>query len=143
MINLFTGDIEYKQVVRYGKLVESYYVTKCGIVYSTRRNRILKQSKGGNSSNYDNAYWIVGINGVTTHVHRIVMETWKPIDENPPEQLKDDWEIAPESFKQWVRETAWGDHINGDKDDNHVDSMKWVTPRQNNHHFKKSNSQEI
>ena len=138
MINLFNGDSEYKQVIRYVKLVEHYYVTKDGVVFSSKSNKVLKQSRGGNASNYDNAYWIVGINGVTNHVHRLVMETWKPIDENPPEQLKEDWNKAPESFKQWVRDTVWVDHINGDKNDNHVDRMEWVTPRQNNHHFKKN-----
>ena len=70
--------------------------------------------------------------------HRAVMETWKPIDEYPPYQLKDDWNQAPESFKQWVRDTAFIDHIDDDPTNNCLDNLRWVTPLQNHYQRKKT-----
>ena len=68
--------------------------------------------------------------------HRAVMEAWKPIDEYPPERLKDCWEDIPEEAKQWIRESAIIDHIDGDTFNNHVDNLRWVTPKENSHHRK-------
>ena len=64
-------------------------------------------------------------------LHRLVMEAFKPLDQFPPTRLRDDWHIAPESFKDWVRETALVNHIDHNPDNNHVDNLEWMTPREN------------
>ena len=139
MINIF-GEEEFRTIKRFGNLIENYYVSENGDVYSEKSKKILKQFERGNPNNYGNVYRQVILK--TCHgtlnlpIHRIVIETWKPIDENPPDSLKDDWDYAPESFKLWVRNTAWVDHIDGDNQNNHVSNLRWVTPRENSYHVK-------
>ena len=130
MITLF-GEEKYKPVIRFGQHEEPYVISKSCEVINTKTGRVLKQSLHGNKNNYNNTYWACSINGRTIASHRLGMETWKPIDQYPPEQLKDDWDKAPESFKQWVRDTAWVDHLGDKETENHVDKMAWVTPRDN------------
>ena len=64
-------------------------------------------------------------------LHRIVMETFKPLEQFPPKRLKNDWNIAPDSFKSWVKETALVNHIDHNPDNNHIDNLEWMTPREN------------
>ena len=140
MINIF-GEDEFRTIKRFGNLIENYCVSKSGDVYSEKTKKILKQYNRGNSNNYDNVYKQIAIktsNGyvINLPIHRIVIETWSPIDNNPPDSLKDEWDNAPECFKQWVRNTAWVDHIDGDKQNNHINNLRWVTPRQNNFYVK-------
>ena len=63
---------------------------------------------------YNNCgYQMVGaVSGHATYVHRMVAETWL---DNP-------------NYYTQVN------HINGDKDDNRVDNLEWVTPSQNTRH---------
>tara|TARA_X000000368_G_C22533151_1_gene494441 strand:+ start:30 stop:488 length:459 start_codon:yes stop_codon:yes gene_type:complete len=140
ILNIF-GEEEFRTIHRSGKMVENYFVSKSGDVYSGKTKKLRKQSKRGNPNNYGNVYNNVPIRDfdgtiLNCSIHRAVMETWKPIDEYPPDQLKDDWDKAPESFKQWVRDSAFVDHIDGDKENNHVNNLRWVTPRQNNFYVK-------
>lgn len=151
MVNVWGDDNGFKQVIRFGKKIPQYYVSENGEVYSTKTNRILKATKAGNKNNYNNQYDVVSLQGTTTHVHRIVMETWRPIDEYPPVEVADTWNQVitqdmvgqprvPAEFKEWVRRTAWVDHVEGNKDDNRAQSLAWVTPAGNNHHLKKKNN---
>ena len=57
-------------------------------------------------------YQIVGLGRRSQHVHRLVAETW--IDN-------------PNHYPQV-------NHINGDKSDNRVENLEWVTPSQNIRH---------
>ena len=68
--------------------------------------------------------------------HRAVMEAWKPIDDYPPIP-KEDWDGCPESAKQFIRDAAVIDHIDSDTRNNHVDNLKWTTPKDNNSARKK------
>ena len=63
---------------------------------------------------YNNCgYQMVGaVSGHATYVHRMVAETWL---DNP-------------NYYTQVN------HINGDKDDNRVENLEWVTPSQNTRH---------
>ena len=135
MITVF-GEEKWKPIVHFGIPQDPYIISKNCEIINSNTGRKLKQNLLGNKNNYDNRYWGCTINGKSITSHRLGMETWKPIDEYPPEQLKDDWDDAPESFKQWVRDTAWVDHEGDRLTENHVDKMAWVTPRQNSKYYK-------
>ena len=64
-------------------------------------------------------------------LHKVVIETFKPIDQFPPDRLKHDWDKAPESFKKWVKETALVNHIDHNPDNNSLDNLEYMTPREN------------
>ena len=81
---------------------------------------------------------------ITIRGHKGMMDTWKPIEKNPPKELADDWDDAPESFKKWVRATANVDHTKklpdgrGDTSCNHIDFLEWSKPNDNNFWVKKA-----
>ncbi len=134
MITVF-GEEKWKPIVHFGEVQDPYIISKNCEIINSDTGRKLKQNLLGHKANYSNQYWGCTIHGKTITSHRLGMETWKPIDEYPPESLKDDWDDAPESFKQWVRDTAWVDHKGCRLTENHVDKMEWVTPRQNNKYY--------
>lgn len=116
---------DYKPLVRFGKVVEGYYVPADGKVYSAKTNRHLKQtiiydyrpdgSKRVKCVSYNlsiqTGYYEeychrrndrVNCAKLPVSAHRAVAETWLPIDENPPKELADDWNriITPDMVGQ-------------------------------------------
>ena len=69
---------------------------------------------------------------ITIDLHKAVMDTWRPIDEYPPDQLKETWNDVPEVWRQWVRDTVIIDHIDGDTWNSNVENLRYCTPRENN-----------
>jgi hypothetical protein len=68
---------------------------------------------------------------VSVSVHSLVMETFHPIDEYPPERLKIVWNQLPEEARQWIRETVVINHIDHDYTNNKLSNLEYVTPREN------------
>ena len=157
LIKSLYGD-EFKTIMRYRKPVFGYFVSKKGEIISTRGKKpkkmvsVANKPVGVSNSNrkilgmsfkvglpkdfheeYTYKSTISGgkYSSCRIATHRAVMETWKPIDNYPPDSLKEDWDKAPESFKQWVRDTAFIDHINDDPTDNSLDNLRWSTPLEN------------
>jgi len=64
-------------------------------------------------------------------VHSLVMETFLPIDQHPPERLKGVWNQLPEEAKEWIRETVIINHIDHDYTNNRLSNLEYVTPREN------------
>ena len=148
MINLF-GELEFKPLKKYGIIIPNYYISKEGKVYSSKTNKLMKPGKihskrhGRLEAHYAQIQIPKGLfkdyeyYGNSKHTckmtisfHRCVMEVWKPIDENPPIP-KEDWEKTPETAKQFIRDSAIVDHIDDDPSNNHVDNLRWLTPKEN------------
>ena len=156
MINIF-GEQEFKHIVRFGKVLPKYLISKDGRLYSESSGKLLKaipsyytKADGtkrlssvrtdltipeGLFEDYSHQSKSEGTVTITLRTHRAVMETWRPIDEYPPIP-KEDWDRCPESAKQWIRDTAIVDHKDDDPTNNHVDNLQWVIPKDNNPHRK-------
>ena len=141
---------DFKQTIRFGIELPGYYVNKEGKIFSTKNNKFISlfQGKKGyihcslslplnifKDHNYYKANFKRKTFNLQQQVHRIVAETFIPIDENPPIPM-DDWKNTPENAKQLIRDSAIVDHINEDKTNNRVENLRWVTPKQNNTHRK-------
>ena len=162
MITVF-GNEKFKQVTRFGIPIPDYYIAEDGTPLSTRTKagKILKKSprsKGKDHRKNTHVYprmnctiekdWGPdefkyysderGVRHITIDLHRAVMDVWRPIDKYPPDCLADDWDDAPESFKQWVRETVVIDHIDDDTMNCDVSNLRYTTPRGNSPRVKKA-----
>jgi hypothetical protein len=64
-------------------------------------------------------------------VHKLVMEAFRPMDEYPPDRLKDCWNDIPEDAKTWIKQTVTINHIDHDPSNNCVDNLEYTTQRGN------------
>ena len=154
MIDVFGNDVDVKQVVRFGVELPGYYATKSGKIFSTKTNRFISLFEGKHGylrcslslpidTFDDHSYFKANFKRMTFNlqqeVHRLIAETFIPIDDNPPIPIED-WDKTPETAKQFIRESANVDHIIPDLSNNSVSNLRWVTPKQNNPHRKKQMS---
>lgn len=65
------------------------------------------------------------------HIHRLVMDTFLPIFDHPPERLKSYWDQLPFEVKKYIYESITVDHKDHDPTNNHIDNLHYVTPREN------------
>lgn len=88
---------------------KNYEVSNAGVVRNINKKNPLEPKPGTNGYKKVCIAMGKGQKGVTKEVHRIVAETFKP-------------------------NTVPGlvvDHIDGDKQNNHIDNLQWVTQKQN------------
>ncbi len=88
----------------------------------------MKIPKGLFKHRQDEGYGFVKVRFV---VHRLVIETFKPLDEYPPIP-KDEWDELPESAKAIIRSCCLVDHIDNNPFNNRIDNLRWCTPLENN-----------
>ena len=146
---------DFKPVVRYGKELPGYYCNKKGQIFSVKRNKFLapkpkwsaRLKEEGNRfrcysyilsipkglfEDYDHrARGKSHSPAISVDAHRAVMETWRPIDQYPPEMVAECWNEIPEPAKEWIRRTAYVDHIDDNPANNNVDNLRWVMPIEN------------
>ena len=148
---------EWKNIVVDGKVFNGYSVSnygnivthkrQCGgsvgwiydpefrkIKTARRQNRGMSVSLTFPKGFFDYEYRAAGKSKNSTvrdrRVHQLVMETFCPIDENPPVPIEE-WKQTPESIKQIVRECIFINHKDHDFTNNRLDNLEYVTPRQN------------
>lgn len=166
MINLF-GEEELRPLVWRKKEVPSYFLNMEGGLWSDKRNRFLTPSyevvryadgtvvktavkynlsipsdfyedynyskNGKEKSQHKDIPWEI----MTIRVHRAMMETWKPFDENPPEDLKDEWDSLSDKVKYYIEGGMVVDHWDDNPLNNHIDNLRWCTSLENSNHRKK------
>jgi len=152
---------KWKNIVVDGKVYEKYSVSNLGRVIShlkKNNGKILKPRKSRHrvSGHRVTLLFPKGFfNDYEYHrapkeklsrrdrgVHQLVMETFFPIDKNPPAPVSaKEWERTPESVKQIVRECIFINHKDHNPANNRLDNLEYVTPRQNSRkaveHYKK------
>jgi len=92
-----------------------YFITTKGLVYNIRTRKFHTNTK------HSQGYLSVSVGGRKRLVHRLVAENFIP---NPND-------------KPCVN------HIDGDKTNNHVSNLEWVTHKENSHHAWKIGINEI
>lgn len=155
MIDIFGNLAEMKQVIRFGKELPGYYATKDGKIYSSKTNKFLSIS--ADRYGYMNCSVSLPVNFFEDHnyfkhsdkktsfnlriqVHRLIAETFIPIDKFPPIPIED-WNDTPEIAKQFIRDCAVVDHIVPDLTNNSVYNLRWTTPKENN--FSRKSSSDL
>lgn len=106
------------------KIKTEYQITSSGDVYSLNYNHTGKKRKLKTRKNHS-GYHLIGIrvNGkcYVKQVHRLVADAFIPNPENKPQV----------------------NHINGNKDDNSVNNLEWVTAKENILHAIKTNLKPV
>lgn len=152
------GEI-FRPITRWDKVIPDYFVSYAGHILSLRTSNpklLNPQYKTVKGKSYVDPRFIgaripkdffedyqyasaecpgKGTVSCNIKIHRAVMDAWKPIDEFPPIPMEE-WIKTPEAAKQFIRESAIIDHIDGNTENNHADNLRWCTPRQNNVHWK-------
>jgi len=158
-----------KEIVLDGHIVPGYYLNKKGELYSTRLSNLnrytintkervcygapMQKRTGTPSGKYilyrlsklfthrENDYNCKNIFGVQSH--RALMETYKPLEQNLPEDLVDVWDSLPEIAKKYIKHSMQVDHIDPDSSKttfHHLDNLQWLSIVEN---CKKGNSSSL
>ena len=152
-MNIDGKDIEMKPAICFGKVYDKWLVSRCGKVWSVKKNKLLtghksysynKNSKAISKINYqimlnEEDWWGDG-SGSPHHMgyqwkrditkHKMVIDTWAPLYDNPPEGLVwEEWEIVRDlpSVYNHISKTICIDHIDDNPANNHLDNLRRVT----------------
>lgn len=157
--NQISNQVEiWKPVVKNGKIIPGYEISNFGRcknktgklmkpineIYEEKGNRQSISVVIPNDLFEDYNYFPSGPNTckMRISVHRMVMETFKPIEEYPPYPMtKEEWSTTPESAKRILRDSCVVDHIDDNPFNNHVDNLRWLSSKDNSN-FRKKNKSE-
>ena len=138
-------DIEMKHPTCYGKEYNKLLVSKCGKVWSLRYKKFIGQTNIVSGYTYyrlwtSKDWW--GDGSGTYHKncdnteqrailgHKMVMDTWAPLYDNPPEGLVwEEWKIVRDlpTVYDHISKTVVIDHIDDNPTNNHLDNLRRVT----------------
>jgi len=145
-----------KELVYEGHIVPGYYINKEGELFTTRRaglNRFSDPSienicYGGPMVKREGTkrgnYILYRLSKLHTHrqydnitqryfgicSHRALMETFKPIEDNLPEDLVDEWDNLSDVVKKYIKKSFVVDHIDSDTNKDtyhHLSNLQWLT----------------
>jgi hypothetical protein len=162
IMNIDGKDIEMRYPICFGKVYDKWLVSECGKVWSLYYNKLIKGSISYSYSKKSKAirgivYTIMtveedwwGDGSANKHhkerfyqrhmtAHKMVMDTWKPLYDNPPEGVVwEEWEIVRDlpSVYNHISKTVVIDHIDDNPANNHIDNLRRVTSWDNNSHRK-------
>ena len=156
-MNIDGKDIVMKPAICYDKEYDKWLVSECGKVWSTHSNRLLSGAivfcfrKKGKSISGINltmktpiGFWedgsgnkcgLVNREDRKIRFHKMIMDTWAPLYNNPPEGIVwEEWEIVRDlpSVYNHISKTIVIDHIDDDPNNNHLDNLRRVTSWDNN-----------
>ena len=97
---------------RFRGIDTDYFVSSNGDVYSTKRNNMYKMTPTRSTRGYVKVRLSINGKVYNRHIHRMVAETFIPNLENKPEV----------------------NHIDGNKKNNCVTNLEWVTRKENADH---------
>ncbi len=154
--------IEFRQGNKYGIPVD-LWASQCGKVYNIKTKRYRKPYLKNREKKSlglppkcsevkvtmpGKPFWDAGHQyavkkGTTDKVeikfstHQLIMSAWRPVNEYPPDRLKNCWKDLPEEAKKYIAECVIVDHKNNKPLDNRLENLHYFTPLENSNHRKK------
>ena len=151
-MNIDGKDIEMKHPICSGKEYDRWLVSKCGKVWSGKKNKLRKVHKVYSQNNHskvitsidysimtDEENWWGDGSGIKHHqgwqwkraiiAHKMIMDTWAPLYDKPPEGIVwEEWKIVRDlpSVYDHIKKTGSIDHIDDDPTNNHIDNLRRV-----------------
>ena len=101
-----------KDIVIKGKTTQ-YTITEDGVITNKRTGKVLKPSKIDKDHRYSRVNLRVNGKSFCASVHRLLMEAFRPVD---------------------GMENLQVNHIDGDRNNNSLSNLEWVTPSENIKH---------
>ena len=156
-MNIDGKDIEMKTAICFGQEHDKWLVSKCGKIWSTSRNRLMTGCKNYQYTKEGkrltdivlkvttpNGFWEdgSGYSGRPTgnvqerniRFHRVVIDTWAPLYDNPPEGVSwEQWIIVRDldTVYDYFNKSGSIDHIDDDPTNNHLDNLRRVNDLDN------------
>ena len=157
IMNIDGKDIEMKPAICYDKVYDKWLVSKCGKVWSFKWNKLItgyksyNYNKNGKTLKFiqygilvnEPDWWEDGSSNLHCSgyhwnrkiaCHKMVMDTWAPLYDNPPEGIVwEEWEIARDlpTVYDHISKTVVIDHIDDDPTNNHLDNLRRVNSWKN------------
>lgn len=155
-------DEVWKPVVVHGHVVEGYHVSSYGNVIGPQGKKLKWIERAGYPSvtvmvdkefagyTYESSNTSANRKRLNVCVHTLVANAFLPLSNTDvlPDSLNRQvtigkttfnfWDICPDDIKEFIRSCLNVDHIDANKSNSHVNNLRYVSPRENNHYIKKS-----
>jgi hypothetical protein len=122
----------YKPVVVNGNIVEDYFVSPDGEVWSTKGVNIKKLSKAKPSGKRKYPMVSIRINGrsKSIDVHRLVCASYHKFPK-PNGITHAEWKSTPDKVQNLLKSLYQVNHIDHNHSNHHPSNLEWVTVKEN------------